>query len=45
MNNNSRRDITVHWKVNYPSFIRNPLVESCGSLTLPPMDFSLKRNL
>jgi hypothetical protein len=37
-------DITVHWKVNYP-FIWNPLVESCGSLILPPLDFSLERNL
>jgi hypothetical protein len=31
--------------VNYPSFIWNPLVESCGSLTLPPLDFSLEKTL
>jgi hypothetical protein len=31
--------------VNYPSFIWNPLVESCGSLTLPPFDSPLERNL
>jgi hypothetical protein len=31
--------------VNCPSFIWNPLVESCGSLTLPQLDFYLERNL
>jgi hypothetical protein len=31
--------------VNYSSFTWNPLVENCGSLILPPLDYFLERNL